>query len=366
MSMAAVHPIEPDDTWAVARAAADLIVTLPAAGADGQAVEMFFRKIPATGPEGFQMGSRGGVPEEEPIHRVVIEEDLYLGTFVVTQEQWAAVWPGIEELYGEKGSWDPPGVEPSYFRGSGLLPVESVSWYDAMFFVQWLGAHGKWAGGHQIPVRSKMQCCLPTEAEWEWACRGGTATEYWNGDGEQAVREAAWYRGNSGDKTQLVTKPPLTDRPEVHPFGLFDIHGNVGEWCHDVWSTRAYRDAPDGVVDSAQKSRSQELAQIAAIGLNAVSSNDKRVARGGAWRNGAGLCRSASRFASQPGDRIGIRGFRVCWVVGESSHHGAALVLPRADVEHDALDRAGGARAPSGDAMSSIERQRAGREGSRE
>ena len=200
------------DTWAAARAAADLIAGLPGTGADGHSGEMFFRKIPATGQEGFWMGSRGVSPWEEPIHRVAIKEDFYLGTFVVTQEQWAAVWPEIEGLYGKKGPWEkPPGASPSYRKGSGLLPVAQVSWYDAMAFCDWLTRHHPIVGG-KCPPDGDWRFCLPTESEWEYACRGGPEgvgrdTDYWNGDGEAALREVGSFGDNSGRQTHPVTEP---------------------------------------------------------------------------------------------------------------------------------------------------------------
>jgi len=316
--------VEHAAAWADARAAADVIVALPGMSADGQPVEMFFRHIAATGSEGFRMGSRDGNPEEEPIHRVVIEEDFYLGTFVVTQEQWAAVWPEIEGLYGKKSPWEkPPGASPSDHKGSGLLPVEQVSWYDAMVFCDWLTRHQRLIGGNCPPV-GDWRFCLPTESEWEYACRGGLEgvgrdTEYWNGDGEAALREVGWFGGNSGGCTHNVTERMVTGSVEGHPLGLFGIHGNVWEWCHDEADYRAYRGRVNGDGDRAVEDRSQVLRILACGGPTELQApllpkERIRVIRGGAWFDSAERCHSACRLWHGPDTRRKYVGFRVCLV----------------------------------------------------
>ena len=349
--------------WAAARAAADVIVALPGTGADGQPVEMFFRRVAATGPEGFRMGSRNRNPDEEPIQRVVIEEDFYLGTFVVTQEQWAAVWPGIEGLYGKEGPWKKsPGASPSDQQGSGLLPVEQVSWYDAMAFCDWLTRHQTLIGGTS-PPDGDWRFCLPTESEWEYACRGGPEgvgrdTEYWNGDGEAALREVGWFYDNSGSGTHPVTEPLFPGSVEDHPLGLFGLHGNVWEWCHDEWDGGAYRGHVDGDGDRAVEHRSEVLRALAAGGPESLTppllpGDRNRVIRGGAWSYPAGWCRSAYRIWDWPVDRRDDLGFRVCLVRGpaasqEQAGGGAAPAKGGAEGEQAEPDKAGGARPQSG------------------
>ncbi|MCY3013511.1 MAG: formylglycine-generating enzyme family protein [Planctomycetota bacterium] len=363
MSQAEGFTRETDVLWAAARAAADVVVALPGTGADGQPVEMFFRLIAATGSEGFQMGSRGGRPDEKPIHRVVIETDFYLGTFVVTQEQWAAVWPEIQGLYGKKGPWEkPPGASPSYHKGSGLLPVEQVSWYDAMAFCDWLTRHQRLIGG-KCPPDGDWRFCLPTESEWEYACRGGPEgvgrdTEYWNGDGEAAMREVGWFVGNSGRQTHPVPEPLIPGSVEDHPLGLFGLHGNVWEWCHDEWDGGAYRGRVDGDGDRAVEHRLEVLRALAAGGPASLTAPllpgvRFRVVRGGAWDGTAGWCRSASRDGYGPDDRDVDQGFRVCLVRGpaattDQAGGGAAPGKRGAKVEQAEQDKAGGARPPSG------------------
>ena len=324
MRMAAGHPIEPEDTWAAARAAADVIVALPGTGWDGQPVEMFFRRIQATGPEGFLTGSRDGELDEEPIHRVVIEEDFYLGTFVVTQEQWSVVWPVIEGLYAAKGSFGkPPGATPSHFKGSGLLPVDCVTWYDAMAFCDGLTRQRQVIGGKCPPV-GEWWCCLPTESEWEYACRGGPVglgrdTEYWNGDGEAALREVGWFGANSGGRTHPVTEAVISGVVEAHPLGLYGLHGNVWEWCHDEWDVGAYRRRVHGDPDSAVQHRLDVLQSLTFEGMLSLTDpllppDSDRMFRGGAWCFHAGECRSACRQRRRPGVPGNFRGFRVCLV----------------------------------------------------
>ena len=315
--------------WASAREAADVIVALPGTGADGQPVEMFFRQIAATGSEGFQMGSREGDPDEQPIHRVVIEQDFYLGTFVVTQEQWAAVWPGIEGNYCEKVPWEkPPGVSPSNHKGSGLLPVEKVTWYDAIAFCDWLTRHQPIVGGKCQPA-SDWRFCLPTESEWEYACRGGREklgrdTEYWNGDGEAALREVGWFVDNSGGRTHPVTEEVILGRVEDHPLGLFGLQGNVWEWCHDERDPGAYRRCVESDADRAVKDRLKMLQALSSGGLASLPAlllpvDSYRVGRGGAFSNPAEWCRSAYRLREKPIERYGFQGFRVCLVRGPAA-----------------------------------------------
>lgn len=202
--------------WDQAAREADLVLELPGR------IPMFFRRIPAGS---FRMGSRGFYPDEEPIHRVVIAREFYLGTFVVTQEQYRAVaerCPALREA-----------PSPSEFKGA-RRPVENVSWYDATAFCQWLA---RWKG---LP-KEIGGVRLPTEAEWEYACRAGSETEYYHGEGEAALAEVAWCDQNSGNQTY-----PVDERPEEHPFGLHGMHGNVWEWCQDVFDAQAYRKRVDG------------------------------------------------------------------------------------------------------------------------
>ena len=183
----------------------------------------------------FMMGSENGEDDEKPVHQVIISRSYYLGKFVVTQVQWETV----------------TGNNPSHFTGSNL-PVEMVSWEDCQEFIQRLNA---WEGGTAYR--------LPTEAEWERACRTGT-TE----DDMGNLDAMAWY-----DKTSYGQTHPVGQK-QPNAWGLYDMHGNVWEWCQD-W----YDSYPSGTVTDP-------------VG---PSSGSRRVVRGGGWGIDAPRCRSACR-----------------------------------------------------------------------
>jgi formylglycine-generating enzyme required for sulfatase activity len=257
--------------WQLAARAADLTVRLPGD------VPMFFRRIP---PGSFLMGSRGEYADEEPAHRVVIARGVFLGTFVVTQEQYRAVAKKCAALRDR--------AEPADFKGP-RRPVESVDWNGAVAFCDWLT--------QSALLPSSLAACLPTEAQWEHACRAGSDTEYYNGDGEAALAEVGWYGENSGSEIH-----PVDEKMESHPFGLFGMHGNVWEWCRDGWDDDGYKKRVDGVVEP----------------LTAAAGHPRRVLRGGSWIGAAWGCRSAFRDRRAPGGRHRIIGFRVCLVPGPS------------------------------------------------
>lgn len=203
----------------------------------------------------FMMGSENGEKYEKPVHQVTIREGFYMGRYEVTQAQWQAVM----------------GTNPSEFRGENL-PVEQVSWNDAQEFIQKLNA-----------LNDGFIYRLPSEAEWEYACRAGTTGDY---AGEP--NSMGWYDANSGKRTHPVGKK------QANGFGLYDMHGNVWEWCQDVYHEN-YNGAPtDG-----------------STWLSGGDSN-KRVFRGGSWFNVVALIlRSALRNRAVPDFRSHDLGFRV-------------------------------------------------------
>ena len=213
-------------------------------------VTMRFRLIPAGE---FLMGSRGYSLDEEPIHRVVISEPFRMGETPVTQAQFA-VWTAsadYERWFAENKDKLDEGAGPhrNYFTGGdpAVLPAEQLSWHEAGGYCEWLTSRlpvEQWAG-------------LPTEALWEYACRGGTDTDYWSGDGEAALAEVGWYQENSSQQTHPVK---AKNRPNF--FGLYDLHGNVWEWCRDVFDPEAYLPRPDGVPDPVATSGTVEVPQI--------------------------------------------------------------------------------------------------------
>ena len=233
----------------------------------GKGVKLEMILIPAGE---FLMGSpdsdKDAGADERPQHRVRIAKPFYLGKYLVTQEQWQAVMDN----------------NPSHFKGL-KNPVECVSWNDCRQFLEKLNAKIGTQGGRFI---------LPTEAQWEYACRAGSTTRYYFGDDESALGEYAWYDANSGN----TTHPVGGKKPNA--WGLYDMHGNVWEWCQDWYDAGYYaKSALDDPMGPATGSI--------------------RVFRGGDWRGGDGRCPSAYRAGFVPGSRGSNLGLRVSRVPAE-------------------------------------------------
>jgi formylglycine-generating enzyme required for sulfatase activity len=231
----------------------------------------------------FLMGSpeseEGRYSDESPQHEVTIEP-FFMGKYQVTQEQWrfVAQLPQVNRELEQ---------DPSYFKGDNR-PVEQVSWEDAVEFCDRLS---------QYTGRTYR---LPSEAEWEYACRAGTKTPFHFGDNitTDLVNYDGTYPYKSAPKgkyreqtTDVGTFPP-------NAFGLYDMHGNLDEWCLDDWHDN-YKDAPtDG---SAWFSSDDKLSD----------KSGRAVLRGGSWHYDAGYCRSALRGRNLRGIRGNFYGFRV-------------------------------------------------------
>jgi len=220
-------------------------------------------------PEGtFPMGAPATEPgwnsNESPVHRVTLN-GFWMGKYEVTQAQWGAVM----------------GDYPSKFRNS-QGPVENVKWDSAMEFCR------------RLSLKTGEAISLPTEAQWEYACRAGSTTRYCFGDSDHDLGEYAWYDANSGKRTQSVGQ----NRPNA--FGVHDMHGNVWEWCLD-WYDGEFYGKPE------------------ASGSNPVNQNpgEFRVLRGGSWGDTPENCRSAKR-RELPGFAWNFLGFRVVCNTGES------------------------------------------------
>ncbi|OLP15443.1 hypothetical protein BST81_26285 [Leptolyngbya sp. 'hensonii'] len=230
----------------------------------------------------FLMGSPEDEPErnqaEGPQHPVTVPT-FFMGRTPVTQAQWKVV----AALRPAKRDLDP---DPSEFKGNEH-PVEQVSWHDAVEFCDRLAQHT------QRPYR------LPSEAEWEYACRAGTTTPFHFGeiltpdlgnyDWSETYQNSPTKSEGSHGTTPVATYPP-------NGWGLYDLHGNVWEWCEDDWHS-SYEGAPrDGRAWIAEN-RSEE-------GL--------RVLRGGSWLSYPWVCRSAYRNFNDAEWRSDVDGFRVC------------------------------------------------------
>ena len=216
-------------------------------------------------PGSFMMGSDAGSSDEKPVHKVTLAKPFYLGKFEVTQEQWQAVM----------------GSNPSNFKGP-KLPVENVSWNDCQSFLT------------KLQEKTGRKFALPTEAQWEYACRAGTTTRYSFGDSDASLAEYGWFSSNSGSTTH-----PVGER-KPNPWGLYDMHGNVWEWCAD-WFASSY---PSGDATDPQ----------------GALSGSSRVLRGGAWIGSAVALRSSFRSDLRP-DYCYYRdiGLRCVMVMGEAA-----------------------------------------------
>jgi formylglycine-generating enzyme required for sulfatase activity len=229
-------------------------------------------------PGTFAMGSptsesgRGG---DETQHQVTLTNGFYLGKYEVTQAQYQTVMNGNSEGLN---------ADPSQFKGSNR-PVEKASWEDAQIFLSRLNSIEQSAG--RLPNGWKY--VLPTEAEWEYACRAGTTTAYsWGNDINSSRANYNWDGGgNDGNDSKQTVE---IGQFSANPWGFFDMHGNVREWVHD-WKANYLSGAqtdPEG-----------------------PASGSNRVRRGGSWTNDGAYLRSAKRSDHPPSDRRPYLGFRV-------------------------------------------------------
>lgn len=192
--------------------------------------------------------------DENPVHQVTLSS-FSIGKFEVTQEEWEAVM----------------GSNPSYFKGK-KLPVEKVSWNDCQEFIRKLN---QLTGKHFR---------LPTEAEWEYAARGGNKSRGYKYAGGSDIGSVAWYDGNSGSKTHEV------GQKQPNELGLYDMSGNVWEWCQDWYG---------------------KYSKTSQTNPTGSSSGSRRVFRGGGWDYVARRCRVAYRCYSSPDFRVDDLGFRL-------------------------------------------------------
>ncbi|QTA79295.1 Sulfatase-modifying factor enzyme domain-containing protein [Desulfonema limicola] len=181
--------------------------------------------------------------------KLAVTRSFYIGIHEVTQRQWESVM----------------GSNPSEFQNPDH-PVENVSWNDAQDFISRLNKKENTAVYR-----------LPSEAQWEYAARAGSTTDYCFGDGTSLLKQYAWYKDNSGKTTHPVGKLLPND------WGIYDMHGNVYEWCQDLYNSSV------------------------------------RVSRGGSWLSSANLCRSSIRSRDAPGNRSSVLGFRVLAVQSPGS-----------------------------------------------
>jgi len=207
---------------------------------------------------GSPLNETGRRENESPLSEINVPA-FYMAKFAVTQEQWAAIM----------------GNNPSIFRDNLQAPVENTSWLEAQDFCR------------KLAQRSQHFYRLPSESEWEYACRAGTNTAFHFGDSSEQLADYAWFGDNANKRSHPVgAKVP-------NPWGLHEMHGGIWEWCEDIWHD-SFKDAP---VDGS-------------AWVNNDNSS-RRVRKGGSWSNEARLCRAASREWHWQSDRYNDIGLRV-------------------------------------------------------
>jgi formylglycine-generating enzyme required for sulfatase activity len=206
-----------------------------------------------------------GDEDERPQIKDVNISAFYMGKYEVTQAQWQAIM----------------GNNPANFKDNLQNPVETVSWDDAQEFCK------------KLSQKTGKEFRLPSEAEWEYACRAGTTTAYSFGDNASLLGEYAWYSDNSGSKTHPV------GQKKPNPWGVYDMHGNVWEWCQDSYEKYG------GEGDLIRKT-----------GKAITKENDNRFRqlRGGSWSDYARDCRAAYRYRDNARNRSNSIGFRVIFI----------------------------------------------------
>ena len=205
----------------------------------------------------FEMGSNDGGADEKPVHRVYVD-NFYIDKHEVTQKQWK----------------DIKGNNPSSFGNCDECPVDNVSWDDVQQYLEKLNAK---TGEHYR---------LPTEAEWEYAARGGNKSLRYTYSGSNNIDEVAWYGGNAGGRTHSVAEK------KPNELGIYDMSGNVWEWCSDWYDKDYYNNSPERNPQGPNNGK-------------------YRVLRGGSWLNYALSCRVSIRYYNDPTIRYYINGFRV-------------------------------------------------------
>lgn len=232
----------------------------------------------------FRMGSDHGWNDEKPVHIVTLT-GFYISKYELTQKEWVEIM----------------GSNPSYNKGDNL-PVEWITWYDAVdycnkrsilegltpcYSIDGDTNPSSWESGTVECDWGANGFRLPTEAEWEYAARGGNMGSNWNYSGDNNIDEVAWYSGNSGNKTHSVGKKKYNE------LEIYDMSGNVSEWCWDWYDCSYYSSSPPD-------------------NPTGPNSGVARVKRGGGYDNYKDLCTVSVRHFSNPANCFGNIGLRLC------------------------------------------------------
>jgi sulfatase modifying factor 1 len=238
----------------------------------------------------FQMGSNNGNNDEKPVHTVTVNS-FYISKHEITVAQFknfikATNYKTDAEKHGYgwiyNGGWKKINGIAWHCDANGNrrpmsdydYPVIYVSWNDAVAFCKWLSK------------KTGMYFRLPTEAEWEYAAQGGNKSNGYKYSGSNNVYDVAWFNGNSGNITHAVgTKSP-------NELGVYDMSGNVWEWCHDWYSNNYYNKSPE-------------------YNPQGPSRGKYHVLRGGSWYDNASFCRSTNRYRNYPYNPVNNIGFRI-------------------------------------------------------
>ncbi len=271
----------------------------------------------ARGDQEFQKLWQACLKSEAPQHKVVLTQPIFLGVNEVTQKEYETMM----------------GINPSAFSAMGKhkdavvgmdttrRPVEQVSWNDAAEFCAKLNQQEELRpfysrAGETIRPLEGTGYRLPTEAEWEFACRAGTTTRYWAGDKVDDLVQTGWFEANSGRRTHAAGEL------KANPLGLYDMHGNVFEWVEDWLAPTSYG----------------QFADTPAINPKGPSSTGSlRVVRGGVWHHPASACRASFRYAQAPTDRYDHMGFRVSLTVDAVKAASAARAAKAAGLPKPAI-----------------------------
>jgi formylglycine-generating enzyme required for sulfatase activity len=242
---------------------------------------------------------------QSPPHRVLLTKPFYIGVHEVTQQNYTAIMDRNPASFSTRGVRS-AAVEN---QDTSQLPVETVSWFDAVQFCQRLSdreqRHPGYSNAEGDLAAAGQGYRLPSEAEWEFACRAGTESRYWTGDLDSDLHQAAWVSTHLDSEAGGEFPPHVVGQLQANPFGLFDTHGNVWEWCHDWFGTVTYAN----FVKSPATDPTGPTASL----------NGERILRGGFYHGPAYKSGSANRDGCRPETGFHHIGFRIVLPVERSS-----------------------------------------------